>query len=292
MSNRYLIKDLENLTGIKAHTIRIWEQRYSLLSPERGTSNIRYYGENDLKKILNVNILYSNGHKISKIAKFSDEELLVVTADIVNGDSDSSGKDQKELIEAVLSMDSNRISDILESVFQAKGIIEMYTATITPLLHRIGELWQLNTLNISHEHLLSNTLREFILAKTNALNRPATGKKVILFLPEEEEHELPLLFYQYLLKVKGWDCFYLGQKIPLTDFENSYNHVNPHMVVTSMIRSTSSKQFSFIVRKLLEIVPEEKLCLSGSNTVVYRKFIPKKIATIHSLSDFVSVFDE
>jgi DNA-binding transcriptional MerR regulator len=291
LSNRYLIKDLENLTGIKAHTIRIWEQRYSLLTPERGSSNIRYYSEDDLKKILNVNVLYLNGHKISKIAKYSSEELLSITSEIVTNSRDSAGKDQQDLIDAILAMDSNKIICILEEVFQTKGIIAMYTHTITPLLNRIGELWQLNTLNISHEHLLSNTLREFILSKTNGLVRAGNGKKVMLFLPEEEEHELPLLFYQYLLKDKGWECIYLGQRTPLIDFENSFNQINPNMVITSMIRSTSSKQFNFVLRKLLESIPEDKLCLSGSNTVTYQDIIPKKILTIHSLSDFVRIFD-
>ena len=291
LGNRYLIKDLENLTGIKAHTIRIWEQRYTLLSPKRGSSNIRYYSEEDLKKILNVNILYLNGFKISKIAKFTDEDLISKTLEIVNNSEDSSNQDQQEIIEAVLAMDANKIIHVLEKVFQTKGIISMYTSTITPVLQRIGRLWQLNTLNISHEHLLSNTLREFVLSKTNAIQRALNGKKVMLFLPEEEEHELPLLFYQYLLKDKGWECIYLGQKTPLSDFENSFNQVNPHIVITSMIRSTSSKHFSFILRKLLDIVPQEKLCLSGSNTVTYFETIPKKVQTIHSLSDFVRIFD-
>lgn len=262
-----------------------------MLTPERGSSNIRYYSEDDLKKILNVNVLYLNGHKISKIAKYSSEELLSITSEIVTNSRDSAGKDQQDLIDAILAMDSNKIICILEEVFQTKGIIAMYTHTITPLLNRIGELWQLNTLNISHEHLLSNTLREFILSKTNGLVRAGNGKKVMLFLPEEEEHELPLLFYQYLLKDKGWECIYLGQRTPLIDFENSFNQINPNMVITSMIRSTSSKQFNFVLRKLLESIPEDKLCLSGSNTLTYQDIIPKKILTIHSLSDFVRIFD-
>jgi DNA-binding transcriptional MerR regulator len=289
--NRYLIKDLENLTGLKAHTIRVWERRYDLLSPDRTDSNIRHYNDHDLKKILNVNLLYSSGLKISKIACLTDEEIISKAAEIIAKGEAGAAHSVDELIDSILAMDKNAIENILDRLFETKGLIEMYTGTLRPLMIRIGQLWQLDTMNISQEHLFSNTLRDFVIAKTSKISRVETGKKALLFLCEDEEHELPLLLYQYLILDKGWRCVYLGQKVPIEDFEQAYFQVAPDMVVISMIKSTSSKQFKNRLKQLLEIVPEKNLCLSGSNTITYLDHIPKKVAKIHSMSDFVRIFD-
>jgi hypothetical protein len=112
----------------------------------------------------------------------------------------------------------------------------------------------------------------------------------MLFLPEREEHEIPLLFYQYLLRDKGWECFYLGQRVPFADIEKSYHKIEPDMVITSMIQSTTPKNFSYSLDKILSAVPPEKLCLSGCNTISYYDQIPKAVSTIHCLSDFTKIF--
>ena len=198
--NTYLIKDLENLTGIKAHTIRIWELRHNLLNPLRTTTNIRQYSEEDLKKILNINLLYGNGFKISKIASLSETEIINKASQLIELQHKDTPIEIKNLIEAILKMNCDKMHLILNEVFNERGIINLYQEVITPVLIRIGELWQLSTLNIAQEHIFSNALREFIITISNGLNRPRIGKKVMLFLPEREEHELPLLFYQYLLR--------------------------------------------------------------------------------------------
>ncbi len=290
--NIYLIKDLENLTGIKAHTIRIWELRHKLLQPIRTATNIRQYSENDLKKILNINLLYSDGIKISKIAKLSETDIINKATELVESRSADSPIDVKNLIDAILEMNSDKMHNILEDVFKEKGIVQLYQEVVVPVLVKIGELWQLNTLNIAHEHIFSNVLREFIIALSNGVTKPRIGKKVILFLPADEQHELPLLLYQYLLRDKGWECIYLGQKVPFVDFEKSYYKFNPDMVITSMIKSTSEKQFTDTLEKFLSAVPHDRLCLSGSNTVTYFNKIPKTVSTIHCLDDFVQIFSK
>ena len=290
--NTYLIKDLENLTGIKAHTIRIWELRHNLLNPIRTTTNIRQYSEEDLKKILNINLLYGNGFKISKIANLSETEVINKASELIELKQKDTPIEIKNLIEAILKMNSDKMHLIFNDVFNKRGIINLYQEVVTPVLIRIGELWQLSTLNIAQEHIFSNTLREFIITISNGLTRPRIGKKVMLFLPEREEHELPLLFYQYLLRDKGWECFYLGQRVPFADIEKSYYKIEPDMVITSMIQSTTPKQFSYSLEKILRAVPHEKLCLSGSNTISYYDKIPKTVSTIHSLSDFAKIFSK
>ena len=290
--NIYLIKDLENLTGIKAHTIRIWELRHKLLKPLRTNTNIRQYSESDLKKILNINLLYSDGIKISNIAKLSDTDIIDKATELIESKSADSPIDVKNLTDAILEMNSDKMHKILNDVFKEKGIVQLYQEVVVPVLVKIGELWQLNTLNIAHEHIFSNVLREFIISLSNGVSKPRIGKKVILFLPADEQHELPLLLYQYLLRDKGWECIYLGQKVPFVDFEKSYYKFNPDMVITSMIKSTSEKQFTSTLENFLSAVPHEKLCLSGSNTLTYFDKIPKTVSTIHCMDDFEEIFSK
>ena len=290
--NIYLIKDLENLTGIKAHTIRIWELRHKLLKPLRTNTNIRQYTESDLKKILNINLLYSDGIKISKIAKLSDTDIIDKATELIESKSGDTPVDVKTLTDAILEMNSDKMRKILDDVYKEKGIVQLYQEVVVPVLVKIGELWQLNTLNIAHEHIFSNVLREFIITLSNGVSTPRIGKKVILFLPADEQHEIPLLLYQYLLREKGWECIYLGQKVPFVDFEKSYHKFKPDMVITSMIKSISEKQFTSTLEKFLSAVPHDKLCLSGSNTVTYFDKIPKTVSTIHSMNDFEEIFSK
>ena len=138
--NIYLIKDLENLTGIKAHTIRIWELRHKLLKPLRTNTNIRQYSESDLKKILNINLLYSDGIKISKIAKLSDTDIIDKATELIESKSADSPIDVKNLTDAILEMNSDKMHKILNDVFKEKGIVRLYQEVVVPVLVKIGEL--------------------------------------------------------------------------------------------------------------------------------------------------------
>lgn len=290
--DRYLIKDLENLTGIKSHTIRIWEQRYALLSPKRTETNIRYYEDQDIKKILNINLLYNNGYKISKIAAFSEPKLIDEVTSVINKKNKNSlPKEIDDLTRNVLNLNTDAVNNTLEELFVEYGIVEMYQNIIKKFLIRIGELWQLNTFQISHEHLFSNSLRNFLINKTSLIKKEKNNKTALLFLPEKEEHEITLLFYNYLLIDIGWNCIYLGQKVPIVDVEYAYLQSSPDIVLTSLIKSTSSKQFKSIINKLLEIVPKQKIVLSGSNTLTYSKYVPKEVSTIHNIADFSKIFN-
>ena len=286
----YSIKDLENLTGIKAHTIRIWEQRYELLNPKRTETNIRYYDDTDLKKILNVNLLYNNGLKISKISKLSEDEIISEAKNLMEAD-DSGNLAIEELMQAILELDEQKTQEILEKNYQQKGIITFYTDLVSPSLVKIGQLWQLNSLAISNEHFYSNLLRAFILGKTNDLTpKRDKNKKILLFLHEIEDHELTLLFYQYLLKDMGYDCVYLGANTPIEDVESTYFQINPDMVLTSMITNISSKKFKHIMDQLLDFIPNNKLCISGRNVITYDNLVPSDVRTITRFNHFVEIF--
>lgn len=289
--NQYSIKDLENLTSIKAHTIRIWEQRYNLLQPKRTDTNIRYYVDEDLKKILNINLLYSNGLKISKIAQLSETEILNESRKLMMEKSQVNDEMVDLLLMSIIELDESKVYGMLLYSFEEKSIEGFYKDIIVPLLHKIGELWQLNTISIGHEHFFSNLLRAFFLSKTSELKIEKTvDKKVMMFLRPGEEHELSLLLYNYIFKREGWKVIYLGSNVPYKDLKLTYDQMNPDIVLTSFIARTAEGDFKKILAKIFDHVPKEKVVLSGHTSIVYKDLIPEEVAIIENQEDFENIF--
>jgi len=285
--SQYSIKDLENLTNIKAHTIRIWEQRYELLQPKRTATNIRYYEDEDLKKLLNINLLYTNGLKISKIAALSEAEILEQTKGIIEGNYDAESNEIDVLMMSIMEMNGEKIDQILETALAKTSIEEFFSETLNPLLVKIGDLWRLNSISIGHEHFFSNLLRAFLLSKTRELE-PARMKKtaVLMFLPPHEEHELGLLIYNYIFKREGWKVIYLGNNVPYEDLALTYHQVKPDLVLTSLITNTTAEAFKQIVQNITSIIPNKDLVISGSMSMTYKELLPKDVRVITSQKDF------
>lgn len=291
METKYSIKDLENLTGIKAHTLRIWEKRYQILEPKRTETNIRYYNNDDLKKILNINLLNKGGFKISKIASLKDDEIKTKANNLLKDKNSSESKEIYALTQSIIKLDTSEIEKILEKEYQEKGILRLYKETITPLLIRMGELWQLSTLNISHEHLFSNTLRKFIIVKTDEVKaEKQLNKSVLIFLTKGEHHEIPILFYNYFLKSFGWDSIYLGANVPTEDLRLAIIQKNPDLVFTSMIINVTGDRFHRNLDSILEIIPEKKLCLSTTKPIKNKDELYPRLNSINSYDDFVKLF--
>lgn len=287
---RYSIKDLENYTEIKAHTIRIWEQRYNLLAPKRTESNIRYYSHEDLKKILNINLLYLNGLKISKIAKLSEDEITHKAKKIVSENSTSGNKEIDTLLIAITSMDADEIRRLLAEYEEQFDLREFYKSIIIPLLVKMGELWQTNSISIAHEHHFSNILRDYYILKINSLTvEKSNGKSVILFLPEHEDHELSLLYFQYLLKDAGFRCIYLGKNVPLKDLEASIKQVKPDMLLTNLITRVKEKDIKKFFKELLERSMGTEIRIAGSYTREIKAVIPDQITIVSSEEELLSV---
>lgn len=193
-NGRYSIKDLEKITGIKAHTIRIWEQRYGLLQPQRTDTNIRYYDDNDLQFILNVSVLNKNGYKISRIAELDKDEVMTEVRKIT---TESEDKDNilSAMVMAMLSLDEEAFENTIEEVSGKYGFEQTVISYIYPFLEHIGNLWLTGAIRPAHEHFISNLIRQKIIAATDGI-RPTfiPGKRFLLFTPEKEIHELSLLF--------------------------------------------------------------------------------------------------
>lgn len=283
---KYSIKDLENFTKIKAHTLRIWEQRYSLLEPKRTETNIRYYSDKDVKKILNINLLYQNGYKISKIASLSEKEIFDKAAEILL-DTEVKGRDEiNSFVENILELDEQSIQDSLARINDKIGTERLYTEVLIPLLEKIGTLWQVDAITVSHEHFMSNILREFLISQITGLKSTKVTKgKVVLFLPEHEKHELSLLFYYYLLKKKGYDCFYLGQSVPMKDLRSFVEETKPDFLFTSLIAEVTAEQFKTLFENLTEIMNPERIYAGGFQLVKYKLDVPDHIHVIQSVED-------
>jgi DNA-binding transcriptional MerR regulator len=214
---RFTIQDLENLTGIQAHTIRIWEKRYDLLHPLRAGNNIRYYAHTDLVKLLNISALYRRNFKISKIASMSDTELVETVRKISLQNPDDEDANHALKL-AMLNYDQPLFDETCRKLSRTMSFREIFHNVFLPLLNEIGLMWQTETITISHEHFLSNLIRQKILLQAEQLQSEgyAAGAKVfVLYLPANEVHELGLLYSHYELLAHGHRSIYLGQSVPI-----------------------------------------------------------------------------
>ncbi|MCK0162155.1 MerR family transcriptional regulator [Allomuricauda sp. F6463D] len=213
----FSIRDMENLSGIKAHTIRIWEKRYNLFSPERTDTNIRTYNLESLQKLLNVTLLYKNGYKISKIAKLGDEKIPSLVNEIVTSKSEKSGAINSFKL-AMLNFDQSLFLNTYNELMVEKSFTQIFNDIFIPLLNELGMLWQTNTISPAHEHFISNLIKQKIYIHTEQIQFNAPTKKdeiYVLFLPENEIHELGLLYINYQLALHGHKTIYLGQTMPI-----------------------------------------------------------------------------
>ena len=249
VKTKFSIKDLESLSGIKAHTIRIWEKRYNLLDPERTPTNIRTYSLADLQKLLNVVFLTENRYKISKIAKHSTKEIAQLVAEIVTATSAANENHAINSFKiAMMNFDQKLFYKTYNALSETKTFTTIFYETFLPLLHEIGLLWQTNTVNPSHEHFIFNLIKQKILVSIEGQQRmvpPTRQETFALFLPENEIHELGLLFLNYELVCRGYKVIYLGQSIMLENLKYlSINHPNLSFATY------------FTVEPLLEEIPQ------------------------------------
>lgn len=231
----FTIKDLENISGVKAHTIRIWEKRYNLLSPKRSNTNIRYYSNQNLQKLLNIVLLNSNSFKISRIAEMSDDEITLNARELafkvaVNDEAVNSFK------LSMFQFDKILFNNTYNKLLHRKTFREIFKEVFMPFLEHIGLLWQTDTLLPAHEHFISNLISQKIQINTEKLEYNVTNKDVtyVLFLPENEIHELGLLYLNYELVLRGNQTVYLGQSLPLDNLNYFFDGDQKICFVTSM----------------------------------------------------------
>lgn len=289
--NAFTIKDLENLTGIKAHTIRIWEQRYQFLKPSRTDTNIRYYSNDDLKKILNIALLNRHGFKISHIDKMSEVEIQerILTLTLAQAQQERMVND---LIQYMVDLETESFEEQLSHYIAARGIERTITQIIFPFLERIGILWVTNHINPAQEHLVSNIIRQkLILGIEGVSTALQTNKTVLLFLPEGEYHEIGLLFMYYVLRTRGIKVLYLGANVPLKDIEFVANIKKPDFLYTHVTSNANNFNFDRFLQNAHKKLGNYKIIVSGYLTKNYEKPVPEHITlkqNYTSVMEFVS----
>lgn len=222
----FSIKDLENLSGIKAHTIRIWEKRYKLLEPDRTDTNIRMYPLSSLQKLLNVTLLYNNGYKISRIAKIPEEKIPILVREIVSENTVKNHSINAFKL-AMINFDQSLFFNTYNSLLASKSFREIFYEVFLPLLNELGLLWQTDTINPAHEHFITSLIKQKILINTEKLQmiEPSNKSRVfVLYLPENEIHEIGLLYINYEIVLRGYQTIYLGQTVPIESLKDLPNY--------------------------------------------------------------------
>lgn len=281
------IKELENLSGIKAHTIRVWEQRYSFLKPQRTLTNIRYYTNEELKIVLNIALLNKYGYKISHINKMRPDELTEKLISLSNSQAQQE-RIINELLQLTIDMDIEKLEATLDQYVKAKGIDKVITQIIFPFLEKIGILWLANHVHPAQEHLVTNIVRQkLIVGIEGAFTHLSAAKTVLLYLPEGEYHELGLLYIYYLLKCKGIKVLYLGANVPMKDLEFVAAVKKPDFVYTHLTTVASNFNFDKFLSHLHNHFQSSSVVVSGQVVYNYKKKVPSSITVCRSLTDFM-----
>ena len=292
VKNSFSIKNLEHLSGIKAHTIRIWEKRYNLFEPERTDTNIRLYNLENLQKLLNVTLLYNNGYKISKIASFSSQEITENVHKLTinkNADDWSIGLFKLAMINFDQRLFTKTFNDLLEQF----SFSEVFKNVFVPLMNELGVLWQTNSISPSHEHFITSLVKQKIHAMCEDLQQQSTrrtDRRFVLFLPDNEIHELGLLYLQYEVINNGFQCVFLGQSVPIESLNNLVDIGEPITFITYFtIEPTQDKIKAYLNTFSSEIIEniDSELWILGYQVQFMSDKMPDKIRKFKSIDDVI-----
>ena len=275
--NAFTIKDIENLTGIKAHTIRIWEQRYSFLNPNRTGTNIRVYSNEELKTVLNIALLNKYGFKISHIAQMNEKELKNKILSLTNSQAQQE-RIVNEMLNCMIDIDFEQFESILDQHISRLGIEKSITQIIFPFLERVGILWLTSNINPAQEHLITNIIRQKIILGIETVTSIFNSSKLcIVFLPEGEHHELGILFIHYLLKSKGIKVIYLGANVPIADIEYLCKIKSPDFIYSHLTSLAHNFNFEKFLNFIGQKIPNQPAIISGYVTASYKKITPANV---------------
>jgi DNA-binding transcriptional MerR regulator len=282
----YSIKDLEYLSGIKAHTIRIWEKRYHLIEPQRTDTNIRTYSDDDIRRILNVALLVKNGYKISNVASFDEEklqaEVLRVHRNIKDPDNNVD-----QLIFQTINLDSFGFEKLMNKFIGEYGFPKTIQNIIFPLFERIGILWQVGSIFSAHEHFVTNQIRNKLISETSKFESQESAKTVLFFLRENEWHELGLIFFNFLAAQAGLRCVYLGQSLPFSDLSNLLINSHFDYVCTSFIQAMEKAELEQYLANLSLIFNRNKILIAGRQITVHNPKLPSNVFVVKNSNDFL-----
>jgi len=288
---RYSITDLENITGIKAHTIRIWEKRYTIIKPFRTTTNIRYYDNDQMLKLVNVAALIRSGMKISKIDKLTAGEI----ADEINKRLSSSSKTEgdhyevytAQLISYGLEFNENGFNTIFSNALLRYGMQECYIKILLPLMNRVGLYWSTNQLNPAQEHFVSNLVKQKLSAAIDSLP-PTTSMQhpSLLFLPQNENHEIGLLMAKYFLRNAGKQVVYLGPQVPFDNLKITVEQTRPSQLLFFLVQLHPFEELQKYIDRISAEFQNMKIFVAGLPYIFSNLNIPGNIILISTPVEF------
>jgi MerR family transcriptional regulator, light-induced transcriptional regulator len=290
--NDFTIKDLENLSGIKAHTIRIWEQRYNFLKPKRTDTNIRFYSNEELKTLLNIALLNKYGVKLCHIDQMCHQEICSKVLSL----NDKEAVQERAVIDLVRNMidlKTDKFEEIINRNVREKGIEVTVKEIIFPFLDRIGILWQTGHIMPAQEHFVSNIIRQKLIVAIDSIEtHPVETSKALLFIPEGEHHELGLLFLCYLVKRKGMNVVYLGANVPMSDVQSVIEMTHPKMAFIHLTSACPNFNFDRLIHNIPKYMGDLPTVISGYPTHKYHKELPPSVSFKKSLTEITNFISE
>ena len=289
---KFSISDIENLIGIKAHTIRAWEIRYNLVPPKRTPTNIRYYDEDDLKMLLNIVALNENGYKISKIAGMSRERISNLVKQLKT-DWNNDSVQMINLSNAAIAYDEESFSETLAGCIKEMGLTKTMDIVLFPFMKKVGMLWQTGAIDPSHEHFASNLIRDRLIVEIDKVKKPKRKdpKRFLLFLPEKEMHETGLLFARYLLKKCGHETLYLGSEIPYPDLKKVVESYNPDYGFIVLTSLNLGKDVNKVIGKVMDNL-NVPLLVAGSLISEFDILVKDQLTPLKNVCDMVEFLED
>lgn len=289
----YSIKDLEKLSGIQAHTIRIWEQRYGLLLPNRTDTNIRSYSDYYARKLLNIATLIQNGWKISKASKLSHDDINNEIQKLIESTESLDNSDKvivNQIIESGISLSEKAFEKAFSSALIKYGIRDSYLKVIYPALVKIGLMWSKDDIVPVQEHFITNLLKQKLFSAIDALPYREVEKSTwLLFLPEGEHHELGLLMANYILKEKGSKVIYLGANVPLEDLENAISKNNIDNLLMFAVSRQTLASIDSLILDLKSVLNDCQLWIAGSFEQSLIDKIGAQVNLVHDFDEFIKL---
>lgn len=292
---QYSISDLEQLSGISVHNIRIWERRYNALKPSRSVGNTRFYDDIQLKRLLNIAGLYFSGHKISKACAMSKEETESFLQQEINATVSRENQYEyfiSQIISKAMSYEEHEVNYLITQSFERNGILNTYKFVMYPLLVRLGLMWRQDSLCPSQEHFLSSVFRQKLYAAIDNCPPPGKGaQKWLLFLPEDEDHDIGLLLASYLLRAAGKQVIYLGAKVPLFALKNTIVSTAPKNLLFFMTRARPVADAQNYLADINNHFPEQQIYLSGNPKVLGEINFGEDVCWLRGLADFENILN-
>jgi len=282
----YSIKDMEHLSGIKAHTIRIWEKRYGLLDPDRSDTNIRSYSDKDVRRILNVAMLVKNGYKISAVALF-DEQRLQLEVIRINRNSTEPDKNIDQLLFLTVNLDTFGFETLMNLIISQNGFKKTIEQVVFLFFERIGILWQTGSIFTAHEHFVSNLIRNRLIREIGNFESNESAKSVLFFLRNDEWHELGLLYFTPLAAEAGLRCVYLGQSLPFEDLSNLLTAQKYDFVCTSFIQAIEKAELEQYLANLSFVFNQNKILIAGRQIGLNKPKLPSNMVVVKNSNDFI-----